>query len=287
MAHMTGKNTPPFFVGIGAQRSGTSWLFSCLNEHPEIFMPRKEMHFFDNDYSKGIDWYCDQFINSKEIQKTGEFTPDYMSNIQALRRIADLSTEIKLIVILREPIERAYSATQLYKSHGQYMEENFSELLIKQPSFLAKSLYSSQIKDIYNLFPKENVLICLFDDIEKCPKSFFKNVCRFLSVEESFMPKIINTKKNISSMSSLQSVINLPRLQKKLLSTRAAPLIHSMKKSTTFAYIKNLIYRWSNSATNLNIYSELSYEIRQSVIEDIQKLEVETGLDLSTWRNKI
>ena len=135
---MNKKTSPPFFIGIGAQRAGTSWLHSCLCEHPEIYMPRKEMHFFDNKYEKGVEWYCNEFSNCGEQQKSGEITPDYMSNYQALERIAQLSKKIKLIVILREPIERAYSASQLYKSHGQFKDICFNELLEKEPSLLTK-----------------------------------------------------------------------------------------------------------------------------------------------------
>ncbi|MCF2947756.1 sulfotransferase domain-containing protein [Paraglaciecola aquimarina] len=275
--------SPPFFVGIGAQRAGTSWLYSCLKEHPEIFMPRKEMHFFDNNYTKGVEWYCNQFSNGSEKHRTGEFTPDYMSNFQALERIANLSKQIKLIVILREPIERAYSATQLYKSHGQFRDIGFNDLLAKEPSFLKKSLYSKQIKDVYSLFPKENVLVCLFDDIEKDANSFYQDVCRFLSIDGTFKPSIINTKKNISSMSTMQSVINLPKLQKKLLTTKAAPLVRYIKTTSLYMFAKKKLLNWSDTRNNSNYHAEISKDTRKIVVEDIKKLELETGLDLSNW----
>lgn len=280
---MNKKNTPPFFIGIGAQRAGTSWLYSCLCEHPEIFMPRKEMHFFDNKYDKGVEWYCNEFTTCGEQQKSGEFTPDYMSNYHALERIAQLSKQIKLIVILREPIERAYSASQLFKSHGQFKDIGFNELLDKEPSLLKKSLYSKQIQDIYSLFPKENVFVCLFDDIEKDAKGFYQDICRFLSIDVSFVPNIVNTKKNVSSMSSMQSALNLPKLQKKLLSTKLAPLVRYIKMTRLYVFVKNKLLSWSESRDDSDYHAGISQEIKRVVIEDVKKLEIETGLDLSNW----
>jgi hypothetical protein len=277
------KNSPPFFIGIGAQRAGTSWLHSCLCEHPEIYMPRKEMHFFDNKYDNGVEWYCNEFLNCGNQQKSGEITPDYMSNYQALERIAQLSKKIKLIVILREPIERAYSASQLYKSHGQFKDICFNELLEKEPSLLTKSLYSKQIQDIYSLFPKENVFICLFDDIEQDAIGFYQNICRFLSINVSNVPKIINTKKNVSSMSSMQSAFNLPELQKKLLSTKLAPWVRYIKMTRLYAFLKKKLLNWSESRDKSDYHAGISKEIRSAVIEDVKKLEIETGLDLSNW----
>ena len=280
---MNKKNTPPFFIGIGAQRAGTSWLYSCLCEHPEIFMPRKEMHFFDNKYDKGVEWYCNEFTTCGEQQKSGEFTPDYMSNYHALERIAQLSKQIKLIVILREPIERAHSASQLFKTHGQFKDIGFNELLDKEPSLLKKSLYSKQIQDIYSLFPKENVFVCLFDDIEKDAKGFYQDICRFLSIDVSFVPNIVNTKKNVSSMSSMQSALNLPELQKKLLSTKLAPLVRYIKMTRLYVFVKNKLLSWSESRDDSDYHAGISQEIKRVVIEDVKKLEIETGLDLSNW----
>lgn len=281
------NKTPPFFIGIGAQRAGTSWLYLCLNGHPEIHIPRKEMHFFDNKYEKGVDWYCEQFLDCSSGEKTGEITPDYMSNVQSLERISKLSKQIKIIVILREPIERAYSATQLYKSHGQFTDKSFSELLSQEPSFLKKSLYSSQIENVYRLFPKENVLICLFDDIDKNAANFYRRVCQFLEIDDSHVPKFLHTKRNVSSLSSMQSALNLPELQRKILATPLAPLVHMFKRSRLYLYLNSkLLKAVADSSAKKTYYAEVSAEIKNTVLQDITKLEKETGLNLSSWREK-
>ena len=104
----------PNFFCIGAQKCGTTSLFNLLVEHEDIFLPSvKEDHFFDVDerFNKGLDWYLDQYFKDANNEKiVGSITPDYLFFNKCPKRIFNLlGKDIKLIIILRNPVDRAYS----------------------------------------------------------------------------------------------------------------------------------------------------------------------------------
>ena len=104
----------PSFLGIGVQRSATTWVHNCLKEHPGVYVPEeKELRFFDENYERGFAWYEKYFETSSEGQVVGEITPNYFNVPDALARISEHLPEVKLFVIFREPVSRARSAYRL------------------------------------------------------------------------------------------------------------------------------------------------------------------------------
>ncbi len=100
------------FIGIGAAKAASTWIFTCLNEHPEICSDsRKETNFFSRyyNYKKGIKYYYSLFSHCSEDKIKGEFSPTYISSPQAPYLIYKHFPEVKLIACLRNPVDRAYS----------------------------------------------------------------------------------------------------------------------------------------------------------------------------------
>ncbi len=101
----------PTFLGIGTQRGATTWLANCLREHPDVFVPElKEASFFDIHYRYGWHFYEGFFGGAQNVKAVGEITPDYLYCLKCPERIARHLPDVKLFAILRNPIERAYSA---------------------------------------------------------------------------------------------------------------------------------------------------------------------------------
>lgn len=121
----------PDFLIIGAQKSGTSSLLYYLGQHPEIAIPDiKEIHYFDVKYHKGIEWYEKQFPCKTDAFKiTGEATPYYLFHPLVPQRVALHYPEIKIIVLLRNPINRAYSQFWMIKNRGQESLQTFEEAI--------------------------------------------------------------------------------------------------------------------------------------------------------------
>ncbi|MHA1337414.1 MAG: sulfotransferase domain-containing protein [Promethearchaeota archaeon] len=190
----------PNFLGVGAQKAGTTTLYDLLKQHPNIYLPRrKEIHFFDKEsnYKKGISWYENEFFSEVKGQKAiGEITPIYMYLDCVPKRIYEsLGKEVKLIFILRNPIDRAYSHYWMSFSRG-YEKETFEnaielekERLKRGPfekshfSYIDRGFYSKQIKRYLKYFSKENMLFIIFEQfIRNIPDTLYR-VYNFLEVE--------------------------------------------------------------------------------------------------------
>lgn len=166
---------------IGASKSGTTSLYDILRQHSDIFLPSfKEPHFFDipSNYEKGIEWYGDTYFSGLRDEKsTGDFTPTYLFDEDAPQRIyTDLGGGIKFIVILRNPVDRAYSH-YLHSKRDEHENLIFRDALSLEKnrvskqdylsylrfSYIGQGMYSQMLKRYFRVFPKENFLIINFE----------------------------------------------------------------------------------------------------------------------------
>jgi Sulfotransferase domain. len=193
---------PDFIIG-GAPRSGTTWLYQVLAGHPEIYMARParpEPKFFlvDELYEKGLDHYAQWFSGAHAGQTTGEKSTNYLESGVAARRIrADLPS-VKLIFVLRDPVERAYSNYLWSRMNGLEAEEfgvalaletkrerNLSPALryARPFSYYARGLYADLLQPYLTLFPRGQLLVLRFEDISSDPESLVETVSDFLGVK--------------------------------------------------------------------------------------------------------
>lgn len=178
----------PDFIGIGAQRAGTTRLYELLKQHPEICMPRhrKEVHYFDRYYHKGERWYRSLFDHCKG-RCTGEITPAYIYGEGCAERIYALLPDVKLIAVLRSPIDRAYSQFKFTIREKGY-SGSFTDFLEEHEDAIERGLYFKQISRYLDYFPRENMKILLFEDMVANPEKEMSEVFAFLGVDTSFTP---------------------------------------------------------------------------------------------------
>ena len=193
---MSKDNFKVNFIGIGATRCGTTWISKCLSEHPEIcFSRRKEVKFFMDkygNYEKGIKWYKKQFPQCGKNKIKGEFTPEYLYSTEVPQRIKECFPKTKLIICLRNPIERVYSNYFYQKNRGKMASLSFEKAIAQNPDFIKSGFYYQQINEYLKLFPRNNILITIYEDIKKDPLSFIQKIYSFLGVDRRFVPKSIN-----------------------------------------------------------------------------------------------
>ncbi len=189
---------PPDFVGIGAQRCGTSWWFDTLRRHPVVqSAPGKELHYFD--------WYLDAEVNNDFVSRyhalfpkpegtiTGEWTPRYMSDTWAMRMLHEAAPDTKLLVMLRDPVERYRSAAarERWLAGGQ-MKTRLSVLA----DAAWRGFYYEQLKHVYELYPREQVLVLQFEQAVADPVSHMERTCEFLGIDPlPEQPKRLTTHK--------------------------------------------------------------------------------------------
>ena len=133
----------PNFMCIGAAKSGTTTLYDILKQHPEIFIPAfKEPHFFNipKNYNNGIEWYEKHYFSNMDKKIIADFTPSYFFDVQAPERIFnDLGKDIKFVVLLRNPVDRAYSH-YLHSLRDDHEDLSFGEAIRKEDSRISKFL---------------------------------------------------------------------------------------------------------------------------------------------------
>src|SRR5581483_1266720 len=201
----------PDFLIIGAQKAGTTSLFHYLGNHPAIIPAlEKEPHFFDYNYARGAGWYRAHFPTVWErargkFRLTGEATPFYLFHPHAPGRAAQLVPHAKLIVLLRNPVERAYSQYHHQVRFG--LEELSFEQAIEQEaarlvgefekivadrdyysfnyqnySYLAHGMYADQLTRWFKQFPREQFLILHSQNFYQDPAREFQRVLNFLDL---------------------------------------------------------------------------------------------------------
>jgi hypothetical protein len=189
----------PDFIGIGAQRSGTSWIYACLYEHPQLCMPRKEINFFsrERNWSRGFEWYEGIFAECPPTTLSGEFSTSYLTDAETPARIRDRYPEVRLIVSLRHPVDRAYSSyLNDIVGGGVATKEGFREALQSHPEYLETGRYAQHLRNYLDLFPRERLLVSIFDHARRDPFAAIQAMYRFLEVDPTFRPSMLDRRVN-------------------------------------------------------------------------------------------
>jgi hypothetical protein len=206
----------PDFVIIGGQRCGTTSLYWYLMEHPYCIRAfEKEVHFFDRNYEKGLDWYRANFPiygYKRTVEKllrapavTGEATPLYMFHPLAPKRLAEHVPKARLIALLRNPVDRAYSHFQhevrlghenlgfeqaldaeeerLRGERSRILEdEEYPGYNYAHYSYATRGIYIDQLLDWLQYFPKEQMMVVKSEDLYMEPEHVLPEVQRFLGL---------------------------------------------------------------------------------------------------------
>jgi hypothetical protein len=220
----------PGFIIIGAQRAGTTSLFYYLRRHPDVHRPSsgdgsifwpKELHFFDERYDRGLDWYRTFFplAIDRRIARArgrdlvaGEATPYYLFHPLVPERVAASLPDVRLIALLRDPIERAYSHYQLMVRTGRE-KLSFEDALAAEEkrlaredviggegvrtkygalshqqhrhrAYITRGLYADQLERWYAHFPRERLMVIRAEDFLSQPREIFADVLRFLGLRD-------------------------------------------------------------------------------------------------------
>ena len=299
--------TMPNFILVGAAKSGTSSLYYYLKQHPQIFMPasrdRKEPDFFTLEGESrerigpngtftmknaitDIDSYKALFNDVTDEVAIGEASTSYLYSAKAAQRIYHHIPEAKIIAVLRDPVERAYSHFLFSMSNGREPIHDFAKTLQEEDKRIAagwsfqwhhkhRGFYYTQLQHYYSLFNAEKVRVYLYDDLVSKTNELIQDIFEFLDVDSTFIPN--TSKKHNSTLVPKNQALNN-------LLNRQNPL-----KDTLKHFIPNTIRRQlSDSLKKKNLGKPiLSKIIRKQLIEeyqdDILKLQNLINRDLSKW----
>jgi hypothetical protein len=161
---------PPDFVIVGASKSATTWLQRNLQQHSAVFMPGPETHYFSWNFERGPAWYGAFFEPAQPHQIVGERSNSYLDHPDAPRRLREALPEVRLIVQLRNPIERAFAHYRAQFRHGEVGADGDREPGgLDAERLHAGGLYFRHLSRYLELFPREQLCVTLYDDLDREP----------------------------------------------------------------------------------------------------------------------
>ncbi|HBK92832.1 MAG TPA: sulfotransferase [Parvularcula sp.] len=177
---MTSKRKPHFII-IGAVKGATTWSARALARHPSVFIPGPEPHYFSSEYANGPAWYLDLFAGADETAVIGEKSADYLAHPEAAARMAEFVPDARLIVQLRNPVERAYSDYCMLYRRGTVRDRPAAYFSPKRAGaererFLTGGLYADHLRRFYDRFSREQMLVLLVDEITASPTPAFNRI---------------------------------------------------------------------------------------------------------------
>ncbi len=297
----------PTFIILGAAKCGTTALASFITSHPDVFITNpKEPHFFDGNYEIGVDGYLEKYYSDWTNEKAaGEATPSYLSTPYVAERIKKSCPNIKLIVILRNPIDRAYSSWWMFHARGmeplsfedainleitQLNENNdiesiYSEDMVRDNisrvragkricirNYLQAGHYADHLEHYYAKFSKSDIKIVFSSQLRRNHEQTIRDIWDHIGVDSRELapqPTIVNEALGQNSMILLKIVKVLGLM-------RARHILPSTIKSS----IKNRLSEMGNRP-------EMSAQTRNYLLAyfkpHIQRLELLVDTDLSDW----
>ena len=290
--------TMPNFLIIGAMKSGTTALYYYLEQHPQIYMsPVKEPNFFcfagqEGSESKSvtrIEAYRQLFKGVSEERAIGEASHCYLYEPGAVARIQQYVPEAKLVAILRNPVERAYSHFLHMVRSGTEPLTDFAQALREEEvgayqkrsyqDYIGRGRYYEQLNRYFDAFNSEQIRVYLYEDLDKAPIDTLQDTFRFLGVEDSFVPDV-SLRRNVSGYPKYKTLDEFLR--------RPSPVKNALKMYLPARLRWRLSKAFDDLKTrNLVGPRAMEPEVRRQLVgvyrEDILKVQELIQRDLSGW----
>jgi hypothetical protein len=246
--------------------------------------PTKEIHYFDVQPDRGLAWYAAHFDGAHDGSAVGEATPNYLSNAQAVERIADALPDVRAIAILRDPVDRAYSAYQHGCSIGRE-SRTFSDAIEDEldgrlsmdpqgrplPPYIREGRYGEQLEGFSSRVPRERIHVALFEDLQREPEATYRAVCTFLGVAPDPVPAIVG--RVVNGHQGFRSL-------------RLRGFVHRLPDRRLGRFAARALGTMNRRAATYPPMTEHERAVLRGVYRvDVDALEGWLGRDLSAWRS--
>lgn len=273
----------PKFIVVGAHKAATTSINYYLEQHPEIYLiPNKGEDALARcgiNSLEDISEYLQKYNQVSNEITWGEVSSVYLHGRGVAQQIQNLFPEVKIITILRNPAERAYSHAFHGQAYTRKELKNISSIILESKKILRPGYYYSHLKTYFQLFPQEQIKIMLYDDLVNRPDYFFAELFTFLGVNNSFQPSLQKRlhKGSVNVNEVTSNSLKYFRSHDNSLKTVTKFLLNPI-----LPQVKQLIEK----KTHLPL-PPLSSELRKSLLaiyrDDIVKLQELTNFDYSHW----
>jgi hypothetical protein len=261
------------FLVLGCPRCGTTWIDRALREHPEVYLPaQKQSYFFDQNFDKGLDWYLANFRDIPEgKQAVGEVATSYTLP-HAFPMVADHFGHAKMVVTIRNPIDRAYSYYLSRKEANGW--KSFEEGIEAEPDIVKRGEYIDQIEMILERVPRERLLVLFFDDLESDDRAFLRRLLTFIDADPAV---------EVSALGQQVNAVMYPRLRRLFHRLGLKPILTAVSRSRLGDAIRRRRRKAGGPA-----YEPMREETRARLAAHYKpfndRLAAFAGRDLSHWK---
>jgi hypothetical protein len=261
------------FLMVGCSRCGTTWVYKALSEHPEVYLPeKKQTYFFDSHYDKGIEWYLDHFTGIEPGHRAIGEIATYYSRPDLVPLVAKHFPHARLLMSVRNPVDRAYSYYQSRASRFNW--DTLEQAIDEQPvDVIERGKYIDQIETILKYYPREQLKIVFFDDLKDKPEEYLQSILDFVGVETNFKS---------SQIGQMVQVTLDPRIRRTLIRMGLQPLMNYVSQRPLGDKIRSFLKK-----SNIQRYKPISATDKQLLLEIYKpyndRLAELTGRDLSAW----
>lgn len=275
----------PNFLGIGAPRSGSTWLHRLLETHPDVLVPsrRKETRFFTEHYERGLDWYSESFGLSPGANKPtmiGEITPFYMYSERCIDRIKEVGSADKFLVCLRNPADRLNSAFKVFSAR-ENLKLGMFDFIKEYPDVVQLGFYARALEPWYREFDSSQFLLLEFEKMVTNVEATKHELASFLSVDASLFSSGAGKERvNYSYQPQFPFVYRTVR--------RAVKWFHDSNLSEVVHMGKRLglqrVYERMMPPPSGHQLTDMEHEkIQEIYSDDMMNLRSMTGFDISSW----
>ncbi|MEL6343549.1 MAG: sulfotransferase [Myxococcota bacterium] len=299
----------PDFLFVGHPRSGSGRLDDYLKRHPDLFMARKELHFFGSDLeynhpTRTLDNYLAHFEAASPEQRVGESSTWYLASTQAAEEIYDFVPDARIVMMLREPVSWLHSLHSHMVFAAYEDITDFSEALAAEPDraagrrlpphsipkggVLYRSLvrYRDQVRRYFDVFGRERVHVVIFDDFKADPGQVLDGVLAFLGVRTDFPGREDVVHGNPRAKNS-NRVHRSRRLHRWLKRPPQRSVLHGLVEPPVPGYdrlLSGLHYINLKNAPRPPMPADLRAQLQEDFREEVAALEALLDRDLSAWR---
>ncbi|GAA3852745.1 sulfotransferase family protein [Celeribacter arenosi] len=202
----------PTVIGIGAQKCASSWVHTVMGSHPEISVSTpKEIDFFSYYFDRGYAWYERHFEDCGSSHHAYEASPSYLYDPRAPERVATYFPELKIVALLRDPVERAYSNHLHEVIKGHIGPVDFETGLRNNPGYLDQGRYGAHLARWFAAFPRDQVLVLFAEEISADAEAAISRLYRFVGVDDAFRSPIHHERRNESDRARVPLLRNALR----------------------------------------------------------------------------
>lgn len=276
----------PTFIGIGAQKCASTWLYRILAEHPQVGVSAdKELDFFSYRYDRGFQWYERHFDGCAGKLAFGEISPSYFAEPAVPERVSRYAPNVKVLVSFRDPIQRALSNHKHEVRLGQFngSDLSFEAGLRNNPMYVEQGRYATHLANWLTYFPREQILCVFMDDVENDPGRVAADVYAFLGIDPSYLPAGVTTKFNPSYANRYRWLLGIKDVAYKLTQLPGGAQLWKLAQRLGLRDAYRSVNRVESQQAIPRAQASTIEALRQEFRDEVKRLEQLVGRDLSNW----